>query len=151
MRFARWIQAALALWFLVAFVFLYGWAATKRGWFPAPQVDSAQHAVRTVLAQLSDDIGPPYRETTETRRVAVHDAQAMAPDLTLITGLGPEGSLQAQLIRPDGTAVHTWDLTSFRLWPDPQHIPAEERPKQRPGTVVHGIVLSVDGGLVMGT
>ncbi|MEL6365363.1 MAG: arylsulfotransferase family protein [Pseudomonadota bacterium] len=79
----------------------------------------------------------------------IHDAAAIAPGLTLVSGIGPKETPTASVVDQSGEVVHSWRLSWYDLWPNPEHVPFAERPKTWPGTHVHGILFDEEtGGIV---
>jgi hypothetical protein len=144
------LPAILAIWGLAVVAFLYGSFAATNHAFPSSQVDQATLALKNIAQESLTALGIPhwpYMPTKEKKLVIVRDAAAMAPGVTLLTGLGPNGALFGKLVDADGRVLHAWDLDFFRLWPNPSHLPPDARPKTRPGTVIHGAVLDANGDL----
>jgi hypothetical protein len=156
-RFLAWLKAAsrvlpaiLALWGLAVVAFLYGGFAATNHAFPSREVDQATQSLKNMAQESLTALGMPhwpYMPTKEKRTAVVHDAAAIAPGMTLLTGLGPNGALFGKLVDADGRVLHAWDLDFFRLWPNPTHLREDVRPKTRPGTIIHGAVLDANGDL----
>ncbi|MEM6519698.1 MAG: arylsulfotransferase family protein [Cyanobacteria bacterium P01_C01_bin.70] len=70
------------------------------------------------------------------------------PGLTLVTKLAADHNLSAEIIDLDGNTLHSWNISWFEMWPDPQHLPEESIPKERPGTHIHGAVVMENGDLI---
>ena len=68
--------------------------------------------------------------------------------LTLITKIEAENNIAAEIIDLNGNIVHKWDINWFEMWPDPQHIPAKDIPREKPGAQIHGVVVMENGDLV---
>jgi len=47
-----------------------------------------------------------------------------------------------------GDILHEWKIDWFDIWPDAQHISEKAKPKSRPGTHIHGIVLLENGDII---
>lgn len=146
---SQFLPAVLVLWGVASISFLYGSFAKEHHTFPSSQVDSAALALKGLLRKTSR-AGDPivYFPSKESRTVVVHQPGAVAPGLTLISGIGGKGALFAKLIDVNGRVVHAWDLDWFRLWPHADYLPPDVRPKSRPGTHIHGMVLEPNGDLV---
>lgn len=71
-----------------------------------------------------------------------------APGINLISEMGPNYTLVVKATTLEGQVLHTWNLDCFELWEDFSHLDQSIRPKQAPGTFVHGMVLLPDGSLV---
>lgn len=146
-RFFQIVQGLLLFWGMLLAGYLYGGLSVKYDWFPAPQFSEALRTGREIADQLRGTIKFPYFRTDEKRTVIVHQPAAIAPGLRLVNGIGPKGSMFARLVDADGKTLHAWDLDWFRLWPNPDHVPPEDRPHQRPGTDIHGIAIAPNGDL----
>jgi hypothetical protein len=147
MKAWRWAPAALGLWGVVLFSFLLGIAAAERRWPPYMVFANARDEIKALARLARGRLDEPYFATTEHRLAVLHRPAEMAPGMTLISGVGPKGSLFVKLIDADGKVEHAWDVDWFRLWPDATHVPDVVRPRERPGTMVHGMLLSANGDL----
>lgn len=144
----RVLQLALLIWGVAVAAFLYGQAAQQHGWFPASAVNSAVGTATGLLAKAKGRRDWFYVRSPQTVDVTIKDTAAMAPGLTLITGVGPANTLIAKLVDADGHTVHKWAIDWFKIWPDPpSNVPPVALPKSRPGTLIHGALVSPDGDL----
>ena len=138
----------LFLFGVAMFAYLYGLCSREFRLFPSKQVFAAAETGKPLAAIVMGRMRFPYVASNETRTAVLHRREAMAPGLTLLAGNGSKGSMFARLIDADGTVEHAWNLDWDRLWPDiGRHVPPDERPKERPGTHIHGVVLDPDGAL----
>lgn len=146
---SRLLPVLLAVWGIASISFLYGFFSKAHNIFPSHQVENAALTLRGLLGKATH-AGDPivYFPSKESRTVIVHEPRAIAPGLTLISGIGAKGALFAKLIDVSGRVVHAWDLDWFKLWPHADYLPADVRPKSRPGTHIHGMVLEPNGDLV---
>lgn len=140
----------LGAWGLALFAFLFGFFAKEHNAFPSRQVTDGRNLLEAIAGRVLHPGRPvfPYLSTTETRTVVVRRPGAIAPGLTLLSGVGGKGSVFAKIIDADGHVLHRWDLDWFRLWPHASYLPADVRPRSRPGTHAHGMVLEANGDLV---
>lgn len=127
----------------------YGALAHRDKLFPYPQIK----ALVEVLSEEADEaLGyEPWWYHDQPGQVAAvveHDPEAMAPGLTLISGVAADDGLMAKVVDGEGREVHRWHLDWFDLWPDPTHLDDDEIPKRKPGTQVHGMVLADNGDLI---
>jgi len=136
-----------ALWGVALFSYLFGLYSSANDLAPARFVYSALRPAKKLVAGLIGRVSVPYAKTSAVETVETRAPADLSPGLTLISGVGPKGTLFAKLIDAKGVARHSWDLDWFTHWPNPDHVPEAERPKQRPGTHVHGMVLSPNGDL----
>jgi hypothetical protein len=146
-RLYRLLLIGLPLWALVAACYGFGLLTAANKWFPYPQILGAMGYATELLDAAQGKVTKPYVATREARTVILRRPGAMAPGFTLISGDGPKGSLFVKLVDADGKVQHAWDADWFRLWPDPSHLPSDVRPRSRPGTEVHGMLLSANGDL----
>ena len=68
--------------------------------------------------------------------------------LNLVTKISTDNNLSAEIIDQQGEVVHQWDIDWFKMWPDAKHISEKYRPKEKPGTMIHGAVVMNNGDLV---
>lgn len=144
----RLVSLIALVWALMFLPFLYGFASARMGLFPQKVIDSAIKELDTIKSGAVEK-GPPegYSRTTQTRTVTQQRPDAMSPGMTLIAGVGPKSRLSAWIVQPDGVVLHRWDLDWFTLWPNPDHLDPVNRPKARPGTDIHGMLLEPNGDL----
>jgi hypothetical protein len=144
-----WPARLLGVWALIVAAFAGGYAVRANHLFPSDQIDAiGDFATRARQGKLTAPLFP-YASTSEPRDVIIPQPGRMAPGLTLLSGVGANGSIFAKLVRADGTVVHAWDLDWFRVWKDTEdYIPVEDRPKSRPGTHTHGVILEPNGDLL---
>lgn len=68
--------------------------------------------------------------------------------VTLITRIGKDLKLIAEVIDIDGRVLHRWNINWFALCPNHNYLPAHYDPESLPGTHIHGAVLLEGGDLV---
>ena len=68
--------------------------------------------------------------------------------LNLVTRIAADHTISAAILDINGKAVHEWNIDWFKLWPNPQHLPEESLPQEKPGTHIHGAVLMENGDLI---
>jgi hypothetical protein len=144
---SRLLSLALLLWGVAVFAYLFGTVSAARNWFPFPAIQQSVGLAKKLARGALGRVDPPYVKTKERRTAVLHGAGQVAPGLTLISGVGPDRSLFIKLIDVQGRVHHAWDADWFRLWPNPRHVPQKQRPKSRPGSDVHGMLLSGNGDL----
>lgn len=138
---------------LAALSAVYGIFAERQGWFPAPQLRLAEHAVNDWSAYWENDLGlAPTRHLVEARRkdrrsgdpdFVVHRPGAAAPGQVLVTGLDPrpEGATHAALLLDaEGRTLHAWPVRYRDLDPD--------GPKPL-NVMLHGMEVFADGSLAV--
>jgi hypothetical protein len=134
---------------LMFWAFAYGVAVQKFQVFPFRIISQAEEGAYEALAILTGELPWYYRRTDRTEVVMVHRPSAFSEGLTLVTGLTKEGDIEVKVLTRDGEALHRWHIDWFDgFWPDPYHIPEEDRPRRRPATIIHGIALLPNGDVV---
>lgn len=135
----------------IALVFCYGVLVGRFKIFPY----QIFHKASAGLQRLLDETGVShtvwgYRDIPEDlngRQITFLKGKAY-PGLNLISEMGKNYSLIVKLATLEGKVLHTWDLNCFEIWSDFTHLDQNTRPKQEPGTFVHGMVLMPDGSLI---
>ncbi len=143
----KWLPKLLMGWGVVAIALLYGFYAKTYSLFPSQQIMRADGVLHQLVGKAKGVLPIFYSKGDTGRAVIDSDPRAMAPGMTLISGIGTDGLLFAKLVEADGRVEHQWNLDFFRVWPDPKGIPPASVPKSRPGTQIHGILLSPNGDL----
>jgi hypothetical protein len=134
---------------LMFWAFAYGVAVQKFHLFPFHIIRHAEEGAQELLAIFTGELPWYYRQTDRTETVMVHRPNAFSEGLTLISGLTKEGKLDVKVLTRDGEVLHRWRIDWFDgFWPDPHHIPAEDLPRTRPATIIHGIALLNNGDVV---
>lgn len=152
----RWFSEIPLILFILSTVtaaWVYGIFSYRNNLFPFPQVRSAVVQAGQGLDLIKHKTGielPWYymKRDDLTERAVFHDAAAMAPGLTLVTGIGANDRILAQVIDAHGREVYRWDISWFKLWPNPPHLEKKVIPKSEPGGHLHGVVLADNGDLV---
>ncbi|MTI64491.1 arylsulfotransferase family protein [Methylophaga sp.] len=142
------IAKALFLISLILLVYGYGFFSHRHHLFPADFVYFLQNGLKEALSLADDDLPFQYWETDKTRKIINNNPDKMAPGLTLISRVGNDDKLIAEVINADGKVIHHWSLDWFDIWPDASHLPEYLNPKEPPGSHIHGMVLMKDGSLV---
>jgi hypothetical protein len=122
---------------LLIAAFLFGYAAHRQRWFPAPVIERA-------LAQAGALWARPHHLFPIVHRrsgARVVERTAMAPGLTLLTSYWRELDWRPgiKLIDADGRTLHLWPVDVDAIWPEPD----PER-----GDYVHGTHLFADGDVL---
>ena len=68
--------------------------------------------------------------------------------LNLVTRVAKGLELKTEVMDMDGTLLHVWNIDWFKIWPDATHLPKAFKPKNSPGTHLHGAVIMENGDLV---
>lgn len=143
----RWLPKVLAIWGAVLVIFAWGYATNRFRLFPASHISDATDTLLELKSRLSGELPHFYHPTDQTKTVSILKPAEMAPGVTLITGVGPERTLFARLVDPQGKILHRWDINWWKMWPNPAHVPADKRPTEPPGMDIHGAVLAQNGDL----
>lgn len=133
---------------LLFFAFVYGYLTKSRGLPPARFIATAKQGWSDLKERMNIEKPWYYIPTGLTRKTVVHDADAVSPGLTLIGAIGADGHLFARIIDRDGQIINEWNLDWFDIWPHATHLAKDLLPKSAPGTFLHGMLLTEDGGLI---
>jgi hypothetical protein len=133
---------------LALLVFAYGIAVGKYQIYPYPVLRAAAIAAVELKGRLTSERPSFYFPTGDSRRLPTYAPEAAYPGLNLVTGVAADNHLAAYIMDMEGKVIHSWDVDWFDVWPDADHLPAKARPKQPPGTHIHGAVALDDGDLV---
>lgn len=133
---------------LILLVYGYGFFSHRHHLFPADFVYFLQNGLKEVLSLADDDLPFHYWETDKQQKIVNRHPEKMAPGLTLISRVGDEDKLIAEVIDADGNVIHSWALDWFDIWPGASHLADHLNPKEPPGSHIHGMVLMKDGSLV---
>lgn len=128
---------------LIFGAYLFGRFAHLHNWPTERLLRSAQSGAELIKDQLTGAL-PEYALAAPPGPKV---AGAASPGLVLVSSITPDGGLNVQAVRSDGTTAHRWDLGWFRIWPDATHVPKALKPKSAPGTEIEGLVLSPNGDL----
>lgn len=122
---------------------------------PHKQISQALAAKDLIIEKISGRLPLPwvyideegnYIHSDRTERVVMHKPEAMAPGFTLINSLAEQNGVVVKIIDAKGMVIHAWAVDWFKIWPDPSHLPAEDRPRTKPH--ISGIALMDNGDLV---
>lgn len=129
---------------VILLAFGYGIAVGKYRIFPYGILNSAVYAARSLSSEKSWF----YVRARGARRLPTYLPEAAQPGLNLVTAVAADNHLAAYVMDMEGGIIHSWDVDWFDVWPDAIHLPEEARPKEPPGTHIHGAVVLDDGDLV---
>jgi hypothetical protein len=127
--------------------FGYGVVAEHFGLFPVPWMKSANAAVEAMLEETGTRLPWYYVRSSQRDRVRVRAQAAVAPGLTLISGVAERDESWVRVVDISGRPIHSWRIDWFKIWPSATHVPADVLPKSN-GGLVHGVVLLPGGDLV---
>jgi hypothetical protein len=147
------IAKVLMLGTLVILLWGYGVVSHRYGLFPYPflktVVSNAREVLKPFLGSSTESLPWWYAKASPKivkARTLLEDK--VSPGLVLVSGVGDDNELFARIIDNDGNVVHQWDLNWFDLWPNPDHLPEEVKPKSKPGAAIDGTLLMSNGDLV---
>jgi len=135
---------------LLIAAFGYGIAVQRYKLPPYGQLAEIQAAIKSVKNAVTGEKEWYYRPATneEDKIVLDNRPEPREPELNLVTSISAGNQLSIRIIDMSGVAVHEWLIDWFELMPDDSYLPEPERPKGRPGTLIHGAVLMPDGDVV---
>lgn len=139
---------ALFLASLVALGVLWGIVATKRGYFPYPQLRAAVSQVSALEEEAFERHETIALPDAPTYAVGP-DAPPVADGLIFAVGMDDELVNFARVMDRDGKVIHEWRPDWFEIWPDDSYLPDNRKPQSPPGVLVHGAAVTPDGDLVV--
>lgn len=129
-------------------IFGYGFAVAKYQIFPYSYLQTAMKVTKVVKNKADDKTPWYYPRTEHTERLSVYKEKEADSGLILFSSIGKDNGISARIIDKKGQLVHEWKLDWFEIWPDPVHLTEREKPKSKPGTNIHGMVLLDNGDLI---
>lgn len=138
---------------VVAAIWLWGVASVIGDLFPYPQLRAVYYQSREALSFLMERSGlslPLYYTQALPGSLPVETRLPgqTADGLILMSRMAEDAQQVVDVIDDSGEILHEWRIDWFDLWPNPDHLDEDLKPKSRPGTSIHGIVLLPDGDLV---
>ena len=133
---------------LMAVAFIYGVFAYKNKLFPVPQVQRIINSLVDIQEATGTRLPWYHKKTTRTTKVTVNDDELTTSGLIAISTISADNEMIVQIIDRSANIIHEWKIDWFRIWPNPDHLKDDIRPRSRPGTHIHGMVLLDDGDLV---
>lgn len=140
------IAKSLFLLAVILIIYCYGYFSHQFKLFPADVVSEVKDGIDKFFSE--DELPFQYAKTEKTQKIINPNPAAMAPGLTLISRVGKDDKLIAEVIDADGTVIHHWSLDWFDIWPNATHLPEDLNPKEPPGSHIHGMVLQENGDLI---
>ena len=127
-------------------ILLLGVASGRYGWLPTrifEALETGARALRETTAQpwYYVTIEPPYPPPI-VHRTGAQDGP------NLVTRLGADGDLVAEVLAMDGRVLQRWDVDWHSVWPDAAHLPGHLIPRRPLDTHIHGAVVMSNGDLV---
>lgn len=128
-------------------VFFSGALAANSTWFSSA-LDMAESGYKKVADTAQEQHPFAYLPARNPQAPRIHNASGVSDELTLLSRLGPNRDIFIDVLDRDGNVVHQWNIDWFKIWPDAKHIAEVNVPKDRPGTIVHGVILLENGNIV---
>ena len=135
---------------LLFFSFCYGFASAHFKIFPFKIISTLYAKTIPGFFERTGVVDPWYFAHTNrniSERIYYNKKKAY-DGLNLITSVKSNKNLAVEIMDMQGNVIHAWDIDWFKIWPDAKHIYEKERPKEKPGTHVHGAVVLANGDLI---
>lgn len=128
--------------------FIYGVVSQRYELWPHDTIEDMEAVFLLQLAKWRGDLPLYYRAVDRARDTDGPKRGNAFPGLNLVVSVVSDDRLSARIIDMDGALMHEWIIDWFDIWPDADHIPTDELPREAPGTHIHGAVVTDDGNLV---
>ena len=129
-------------------IFSYGIIVAKYKIFPYSYLETAIQVGKEVKSKSENKKPWYYPETDHTKKLSIYNEKEADSGLILYSSIGENYGIYAKIIDRKGQLVHEWNLDWFENWPDPTHLNEKEKPKSKPGTNIHGMILLENGDLI---
>src|SRR5688572_6383856 len=103
---------------LIIIGYVYGYYSHRLHLFPAKFVAYLENGVNRLIDEAQGKLPFHYSETDKRETIINPNPEAMDPGLTLISRVGRDDELRAEVIDADGTVIHQWSLNWFDIWPE---------------------------------
>ncbi|MCP4263574.1 MAG: hypothetical protein GY774_39620 [Planctomycetes bacterium] len=127
-------------------IFGFGVFVGKAKIFPYNFIHKSYQLVRQLIRK--EAFPHYYRKGNYTERLTVYEKDEAFDSLNLVVCIASNRQLSISVMNMEGHEIHKWNIDWFALWPNPNHLPDEAKPKSKPGTLLHGAVLLQNGDLV---
>ena len=128
-------------------VFNLGYFAREYKLFPYQLYSEAAAGWKKIRSQSSQQL--PWYYIRQKEPVAeVNSDSKPYPGLTLVTKMATNRQIVAEIIDLEGKTVHKWDIDWFEIWKDAKHLPENDIPQEKPGTNIHGAIITENGDLI---
>jgi hypothetical protein len=138
--------------FLASVVLLaFGWGAVAGRYriFPFQVLSLAVKGYKQLVALRSPkDTEFVFARAKDAHPATVYNTPQACEGVNLITRMAAGGVITASVTDLDGKCLHEWTLDWFKIWPDANHVPSQQLPKERPGAMIDGAVLLENGNLI---
>ena len=128
-------------------VFNIGYFVREHKLFPYQLYQEAAAGWEKISKGNSEQLPWYYIRKTEPFAEVSSDSKPY-PGLTLVTKMGADRQIVAEIIDLEGNTVHEWNLDWFEIWGDAKHLPEQDIPKEKPGTNIHGAIITENGDLI---
>ena len=130
-------------------IFSYGVIVVKYEIFPYSYLKTAIQVAKE-FKNVNKNTKPWYYPKTEyTKKLLIYKEKEADSALILFSSMSENNGISAKVIDREGHLVHEWLIDWFKIWPDPiTHLSEKVRPKSKPGTHIHGMVLLDNGDLI---
>ena len=144
------VAVAISVLILAALLlsFAFGVVVHRYRIFPYPLIAEVETAIRWSADRAPGEMPWYYRPTAATETVTTNLYAADDPQLNLVSSVTTDDRLSIRVVDMRGATVHSWDVDWFDIWPEPDHLWEENRPKSRPGTQIHGLQAFPNGDIV---
>jgi hypothetical protein len=135
---------------LLLAIFGYGIAVQRFKLPPYKQLTEIETAIRSIKNTVSGKKEWYFRPATDKQTNIVEDnrPEPHQPGLNLVTAIITDNRLSISIIDMSGNTVHQWLVDWFELVPDDSYLLESERPKDHPGTQIHGTVVMPNGDVI---
>lgn len=142
LSFAGFITACTIL------VFFGGFLVRDFKLFPYNYYAKAMQGYKKMRNQVSGKLPVHYQRLNKPFPEISNEIAKPYEGLNLVTKATSNDNLTAEIIDSQGKVVHKWDINWFEMWPNPDHLPKNILPKEKPGCQIHGAVVMENGDLV---
>lgn len=143
----RHISTVLFVFSLCFFSFAYGLTAGVYSLFPTTEIQEANALLDSILDP--ETTARHYPSVDHELKESIRHLDGASPGVNLVTGIGPNDQITAQILDMQGEVIHEWPIDWFNIWPDNGQLDyGQSTPQSRPGTEVHGAAVMENGDLV---
>ena len=118
-------------------IFGYGFAVGKFQIFPYRFLELAAKGSAELRERTPLQLPFYYVRVEGLKGSSVRNTPQAYQGLNLVTRVGADRMLYAEIIDMDGRKLHAWKIDWFTIWPDARHLPSQFVPRSRPGTHIH--------------
>ncbi len=129
-------------------VFIYGYTVGKYNIFPHSLIEKASKGYEWCLERAGLRKAWYYSTDKYLNRPEVPNLIQDEQGLNLITHVAANNAIAAEIRNLKNEIVHSWTIDWFDIWPNATHLAASDKPKSRPGTHIHGAIVTEAGDLI---